>query len=136
MPRSAPYGYYRGQFNLYIPIPAGTGAVSVVTALPLGFAFQIEKVNAVIQVAATGVGASRVFRVLKNAVVAATATLVLADGATVGDLKPFTVSAAPASVFADGDTLTVDFPTAGAVAFTAGAVILCIQYRALNQRAA
>jgi hypothetical protein len=136
MPRFAPYGFVRGHLNIYIPLPAGTGAVEVVTDLVPGFAFTIEKVTAIVQIAGTGANASRVFRVLKGAsTVVATATLLLADTTPVGALKAFTVTAAAAD-YTDADTLTVDFPTAGAVAFTAGSVELAIQYRQRAQRAA
>lgn len=136
MPRHAPYGWARGHFGIYIPLPAGTGAVEAVTDLVPGFKFVIEKVTAIVQIAGTGTAASRVFRVVKGAsTVAATATLLLADTTPVGKLKAFTVTAADAG-FDDADTLTVDFPAAGAVAFTAGAVWLDIQYRQLAQRAA
>lgn len=133
MPRNAPYGFIRSQLGIYVPLPAGTGAVEVVTDYVPAFGLVIEKVEAIVAVAGTGVAASRTFRVLKGAsTVVATRTLVLADTATVGARAAFTVTAADAE-FDDDDTLTVDFASGG-TAFTAGAVNLLIQYRQRNQR--
>jgi hypothetical protein len=136
MPRLVGLGPIRIEKNIYIPIPAGTGAVEAITDWVAGYRYTIESVKASWQIAATGASASRVFRVVKGAsTVVATATILLADGDTVGKEKVFTVTAANAS-FGDADTLTVDFPTAGAVAFTAGAVNLTIVYRQSPQRVA
>jgi hypothetical protein len=136
MPRPVGLGPIRIEKNLYIPIPAGTGAVEAITDWVAGYRYTIESVKASWQIAAVGAGASRVFRVVKGAsTVVATATILLADGDTVGKEKVFTVTAADAS-FGDTDKLTVDFPTAGAVAFTAGAVNLTIVYRQSPQRVA
>lgn len=134
MPRPAIYGFARGNFNFYLPLPAGAGLVAAVSALVPGFEFTIEKVTFFTQVVGVGAGASRVFRVLKNtATVVATATLLLAETDTIGELKAFTVTAADA-FYSDTDSLTVDFPAAGAVAFTAGAGILVVTYRHQLQR--
>lgn len=136
MPRYAQHGVIRGEKNAYIVLPAGTTAIEYITDWTPGFAFEIESVKAYTQTAGTGAGASRTFRVLKGAsTVAATATLALADTATAGQEKAFTVSASPDNKFSDTDTLTVDF-AAGGTAFTAGAVNLCIVYRQLPQRKA
>jgi len=133
MPRHAPYGWIRGQFNIYIPLPTGTGAVEPLTDYVPAFGLVIEKVEAVVAVAGTGASASRTFRVVKGAaIVAATRTLVLADTATVGQRSAFTVAPADAE-FGDADTLTVDFASGG-TAFTAGAVNLIIQFRQRAQR--
>lgn len=134
MPREASgAGWIRGQFNIYIPMPAGTGAVEFVTDHKPGFRFYIEKVLGYWQVAATGSGASRTFRVLKGAsTVVATTTLVLADGDTVGKEKVLTVTPANAE-YGDADVLTVDMANGG-TAFTAGALMLAIQYRTRPQQ--
>lgn len=133
MPRSAPYGVTRGTLSLYHALPAGTGAVEIVTDFVAGFTYTIESVKAYVAVAGTGTSASRTYRVLKGAsTVAATATLVLADTDTVGKEKAFSVTAANAT-FGDADTLTVDFASGG-TAFTAGAVNLVITYRQHPQR--
>lgn len=135
MPRYAGYGAIRGAFQFYLPLPAGTGAAEPVTDYVAGFQYVIEKVTFVTQVAGTGASASRTFRVIKGAsTVVATVTLALADTATVGALKAFTVTSANAD-FSDTDTLTVDFASGG-TAFTAGAGVLLVQYRQQPQRVA
>lgn len=138
MPRFAPYGFAIVQESFAIPIPAGTGQVSSVLSLPRGFVASITKVSAVVRVVATGAGASRVLNIRKGSAtgaVVATTTYVLADGATVGAVKDVPVTAANAD-FADADTLTIEWPTAGAVAFTAGELNLVITTRRRLQRAA
>lgn len=136
MPRFSPFGFARAEKNIYIPIPAGTGAVEVVTDWAPGFALTVESVKAYVAVAGAGAGATRVFRVLKGAsTVVATKTMALADTDTVGKAVAFTVTAADAA-FTDTDVLTVDFPAAGATAYTAGAVNLTIVYRVAHQKAA
>lgn len=133
MPRKAPYGVQRHTLNFYHAIPAGTGAVEIVTDWVAGFSYVIESVKAYVAVAGTGTSASRTYRVLKGAsTVAATRTLVLADTATVGAEVAFTVTPANAE-FSDTDKLTVDFASGG-TAFTAGALNLVIVYREANQR--
>lgn len=134
MPREASgAGWIRGQMALYFPIPTGTGAVEVLTDLIPAFKFYIEKVTAVVQVAATGSGASRTVNVVKDAsTVVATATYALADGGTVGGIKAFTVTPANAE-FLDGSKLSVEFASGG-TAFTAGALMLLIQYRTRPQQ--
>lgn len=134
MPRKAPYGWVRSHLNLYIPIPGGTGAADVVTAFLAGFGFIVEKVRAYTAIAGTGAGATRTIRVLKGTTVVATGTVTLAGTATVGSETSLAVTAADAE-FVDVSTLTVDFPAAGAVAFTAGALNLVIHVRQQNQRA-
>lgn len=128
MPRQRPYGALRGQINAYVALPAGTGAVEIITDWVGGFTYTIESVKAYVAVAGVGSGATRTFRVLKGAsTVAATATITLAATATVGAEVAFTVTAANAR-YADADVLTVDFASGG-TAFTAGAVNLVITYR-------
>lgn len=135
MPREASYGFHRAFIESPNVIPTGTGAATLRAAFTPGFRFIIEKVRWVTTVAGTGAGASRTFRVLKNAsVVAATRTLVLADTAAVGQTVDYTVTAADAT-FDDDDTLTLDV-AAGGTAFTAGQGYVEIQYRALAQRKA
>lgn len=135
MPRTAPYGVIRGTLNFYALLPAGTGAVELITDWAAGFAYTIESVKGYVVVAGTGTSASRTFRVLKGAsTVVATATLILADTATVGAEKALTVTAANAK-YGDTDTLTVDFASGG-TAFTAGALAMTIVYRQSPQRVA
>lgn len=136
MPREGRWGWTRTGFGIYIPLPAGTGAVEVVTDAVLGYIAFLEKAWLSVAVAGTGSGASRVINILKGAsTVMATRTLVLADTATVGSIVPFTVTDDGGSnMLEDADTLTVEFPTAGAVAFTAGAVNLHLSFRQRPQQ--
>lgn len=141
MPRFAPYGFTRDLAALTIPFPAGTGQVTSLLSLPLGFAGTVEKVSIYSSVAAAGVGASRTLNVRKGAgatgTVMATATVVLADLSTVGAVKDIPVVATPADRdFADTDTLTIEWATAGAVAFTAGTFHVVVRIRMKAQRAA
>lgn len=135
MPReTSGSGWIRTLFNIYIPLPTGTGAVEPVTDITFGYRFIVEKAWAVAQVAYTGASASRTFRIIKGAsTVAATRTLVLADGATVGQAVAFTASAQPDCIFEDTDTFTVDFASGG-TAFTAGALDLVVQIRHKTQQ--
>jgi len=140
MPRSAPFGFGRDQVVLTIPFPAGTGQVTSLLSLPLGFAATVEKVSIYSSVAATGAGASRTFNVRKGSAtgtVMATATVVLADLSTVGAVKDIpVVAAAGVADFADADTLTIEWATAGAVAYTAGTFHVVVRTRQKAQRAA
>lgn len=134
MPRKAIYGVQRVPHNFYCPIPAGTASVEAVTDWVGGFGFIVEAVKAYVAVAGAGAGATRTFRVLKGAsTVVATGTVTLAGTATVGAEIALTVTAANAE-FSDTDTLTIDWPTAGAVAFTAGALNLVIVLREQPQK--
>jgi hypothetical protein len=140
MPRSAPYGFTRDVIVLSIPFPAGTGQVTSLLSLPLGFAGRLERCAIYSSIAATGAGASRTFNVRKGSAtgtVMATATVVLADLSTVGAPKVIPVSTvAGAADFADADTLTLEWATAGAVAYTAGTFHVVATIRQLAQRAA
>lgn len=134
MPRYARFGWLRGFLTFRSPIASGTAAEEYVTDVAPGFEFTIEKVSAVVVTAFTGAGATRVFRVLKGAsTVVATATIVLADGATKGAVIDVPVTAANAS-FADADTLSIDTIAAGAVSFTAGELMWVIKYRTKPQQ--
>lgn len=140
MPRLAPYGFTREVVVLTIPFPAGTGQVTSLLSLPLGFAATVEKASIYSSVVAAGAGASRTFNIRKGTAtgtVMATGTVVLADLNAVGAVKALTVSTtAGAADLADADTLTIEWATAGAVAFTAGTFHVVIQLRQLGQRAA
>lgn len=128
MPRQKIYGVQRGVINHYAPIPAGTGAVELITDWVSGFTYTIESVKAYVAVAGTGAGASRTLRVLKGAsTVAATGTLTLTGTDTVGKETALTVTAANAR-FSDSDVLTLDLDSGG-TAFTAGALNVVITYR-------
>jgi hypothetical protein len=138
MPRFAPYGFGRDLAALTIPFPAGTGQVTSLLSLPLGFQGTVEKVSIYSSVAATGAGASRTFNVRKGTAtgtVMATATVVLADLSTVGAVKDIPITAVTLDRdFADADTLTLEWATAGAVAFTAGTFHVVIRVRDRMQR--
>jgi hypothetical protein len=140
MPRFAPYGFARDIAVYTIPFPAGTGQVTSLLSLPLGFAGTLDRVAIYSSIAATGAGASRTFNVRKGSatgVVMATATVVLADLSTVGAIKVIPVSAvAQAADFVDADTLTIEWATAGAVAYTAGTFHVVVTSRVKAQRAA
>lgn len=139
MPRFAVYGFDRSLPVLTIPFPAGTGQVTSLLSLPLGFQGTIEKVSIYSSVAATGAGASRTFNVRKGSAtgtVMATATVVLADLSTVGAIKDIPVTAVTLDRdFADADTLTIEWATAGAVAFTGGTFHVVIRIRQKGQKA-
>lgn len=124
-------GFIYRQVPITVSLPPGTGQVSSVLSLPIGFRQTIIAVKTIVKVAATGAGATRTFNVRKGSAsgtVVATATWVLADGATVGTVKDIPVTAAAAD-FLDADTLTIEWPTAGAVAFTAGEIEVVITTR-------
>lgn len=139
MPRFATYGHNRGFAVLTIPFPPGTGQVTSLLSVPLGFVGTVEKVSIYSSIVAAGAGASRTFNVRKGSAtgaVVATATVVLADlnaiGAAVKDI-PVTVANAD---FTDTDTLTIEWATAGAVAYTAGVFHVVVRYRQKPQRVA
>lgn len=136
MPReTAGAGFIRTQCNIRFPIGAGAGLIEYQTDAILGHGFTVEKVEGFVVVAGTGAGATRLFRVLKGAAtVVASATVALADTATVGAKVPaFTIVTADAD-FLDASTLTVDSPAAGAVAYTAGELALVITLRQRTQQ--
>ena len=127
-------GWVRSTDSIAITIPAGTATVAVVTALAAGFKRYLESAVAYVGVAGTGAGATRTLEVLKNgSVVVATGTVTLAGTATPGAATALAVTDANAE-FLDADTLTVDFPTAGAVAFTAGTLVLVLKWRTRPQQ--
>lgn len=141
MPRLSPYGWSRDLSQFAIPFPAGTGQVTSLLALPLGYQGTLERAAIYSSIAATGAGASRTLNIRKGAgitgTVMATGLVVLADLSTVGVPKVLTVSTtAGAADFADADTLTIEWATAGAVAYTAGAfhVVLTVRTRAQRDR--
>jgi hypothetical protein len=136
MPREGQNGWIRSTTGLYIPIPGGTSAVEALTDLTQTYRQMLETAVAVVTVAGTGSGANRTIRVLKGTgTVVATGTLTLANTATVGAKVALTVTDDGATnAFEDDDVLTVDFPAAGAVAFTAGAINLLLGWRTRPQQ--
>jgi hypothetical protein len=140
MPRLAPYGFSRSLPVLTIPFPAGTGQVTSLLNFPVGFTGRVEKVSIYASVAAAGAGASRTLNIRKGGAagtVIATATVVLTDlnapGAAPKDIPISAV--ADAAVLADSDSLTIEWATAGAVAYTAGVFHVAVTIRHRAQRA-
>ena len=134
MPReTAGAGYLRGFITVQAAVAGGASAQEWLTDYVPGFGLVIESVKAVVKVAGTGSGATRLFRVVKGAsTVVASATIALADTTAVGlviDL-PVTVLNAP---FRDDDTLTVDVTAAG-TEFTALTLDFIIRYRTRPQQ--
>lgn len=140
MPREASgagFAYSKDQYR--VPFPPGTGQVTSVNQVPINSQASLVAVNIVAAVAATGAGASRTFNVRKGSAtgtVIATATVVLADLDTLGEVKaiaPSTSSGVPDLI--DSDVVTIEWAAAGAVAFTAGEFIVELVWRRrLQQR--
>jgi hypothetical protein len=137
MPReSSGAGFIYAQETFTVSLPPGTSQVSSILSLPRGFLHTIMSVKTIVKVAATGAGATRTLNVRKGnatGTVVATATWALADGATVGTVKDIPVTVAAAD-FLDADTLTIEWATAGAVAFTAGEVTFVLTTRKRTQQ--
>lgn len=142
MPRSAPYGFVRHVQVHNIPF---TNYLSTTTAFvralskSLGYEAELEKVEIVCNVIATGAGASRVINVRKGSAtgtIIGTITALLADGATLGTVKVGTITTGGTPLTArllDSDTLTIELPTGGTV-FTAGSFDLLLTFRSKAQR--
>lgn len=137
MPReTSGSGYIYAQESHAIPLPAGAGQVSSILSLPQARRFAITAVKIVTQVAATGAGATRTFNVRRGSAtgtVAATGTVTLANQATVGAVLDIPVTPANAE-FIDSNDLTIEWPTAGAVAFTAGSILVVLTTRQKTQQ--
>jgi hypothetical protein len=116
-----------------VPFPPGTGQVNAVLSKPVGFRQTLMGVRIIAAAVAAGGGASRTFNVRKGSatgIVIATATVVLADLDALGEVKVIPVTGVGADIeFLDGDTLSIEWATAGAVAFTAGEFIVEIATR-------
>jgi hypothetical protein len=113
-----------------------TSAVNLMLSKTLGFACELERVEAVTRVVATVAG-SRVVNIRKGTAtgtIAGTITLAIATQGTLGVVNAGTVTiAAGANKFTDTDTLTVELPTG--TAFTGGGVDLLLTFRDRGQRA-
>jgi hypothetical protein len=132
-PTAPSLGWVRTQMVIPITLPAGTSAFEAITDHQPGYRRIVESAAVFTAVASTGAGATREFRIIKNAAtVVATGTVTLASTATPGAGPSLTVTAANAE-FVDGDTFTVDSPAAGAVAFTAGVINLIVNFRSRPQ---
>lgn len=136
MPReTSGFGFVFKTEHLFINVPAGAGQANSVLSLPRGFGCTIISAKITTALAATGAGATRVLNIRKGSAtgtIVAAATYTLAGGATVGVVQDVPVTAANAD-FLDADNLTVEWPTAGAVAFTAGQIMLSITTRQRTQ---
>jgi len=112
---------------------AATGAANLVLSKTLGFACELERVEAVTRVVATTAG-SRVINIRNGTAtgtIVGTITLAIATQGVLGVVNAGTVTANNYST--DSDTLTVEFPTG--TAFTAGGVELLLTFRDRNQLA-
>ena len=140
MPRNAPYGFDRDVLAFVLQFPAGTGQVTSVLSFPLGFAGTVERAAIYSSVVAAGAGATRTLNIRKGiatGTVMATATVALADINAVGAMKAIPASTvAGAADFVDADTLTIEWASAGATAFTAGTFHVLVTVRQKAQRAA
>ena len=136
MPNEALHGWTRGLVcATSCPVATGAGAEEWLTDYVPGFRFVVTKVTAVVKVAGTGAGATRLFRVLKGAsTVVASKTIALADVTAKGIKIDFTLSTTPENlVFGDVDTLSIDVTAAG-TEFTALTFDLLIQGRQRQQQ--
>ena len=132
MPREAAgNGYIYTQESHRIAIPGGTGQVSSILSLPQLRRFAIVAVKVITAIAGTGAGATRTFNVRRGSAtgtVVATGTITLAGTAAVGVVQDIPVTGGSAE-FIDSDNLTIEWPTAGAVAFTAGEILVVLTTR-------
>lgn len=115
MPARGVFGLIRIPLTFRINVASGTSAEEYVTDITYGFQFEIWKAWFVASGDGAGAGATRLFRIVKNAsTVAASATIALADTQTKGDTTAFTLSTTPSDYhFFDSDTFTVDVTGAG-----------------------
>jgi hypothetical protein len=104
-------------------IADGTGAITLVDSLPLGYLGSIEKITFVSGSIATGAGGTQTYKVRKGGptgTVVATLTLALADVNAVGKFKSALVAAADnEAARLSKDTDTISFTRdAGGTAYT------------------
>jgi len=142
MPRLAPFGYSRHLVTLTIPFTGilnTTNQVTVMLSKTVPFSCELERIEAVTTVVGTGAGATRTLNVRNgtaSGTVAGTVTVTLSNQGTLGTVTVGTVTvAANANRFGSGDTMTVEFITAGATAFSAGGFDLVLTFRDKNQAA-
>jgi len=142
MPRLAPFGYSRHILTLGVPFTGvlnTTNQVTVMLSKTVPFSCELERVEIVTTVVGTGAGATRTLNVRNgtaSGTVAGTATATLSNQGTLGTVTAGTVTtAAGANKFGSGDTMTVEFITAGATVFSAGGFELLLTFRDKNQAA-
>lgn len=127
MPREAGPSFIRVQIPL-LAAPAltgiadGTGAITLIDSLPLGYVLTFEKLRFISGSIATGASATQVFKLRKGGAtgtVIATLTLNLADVNAVGKFKEASVAAADGNIARLIDTDTISLTRdAGGTAFT------------------
>ena len=107
--------------NFHVVLPGGTGAADLITNVPLRGNGTVVAWSYTADVAATGTSASRSFNLEIGTVdiTGSAATMVLTDADAAGETKALGVPTG-ANTYKDGDTLSMESPSAGAVAFTAG----------------
>jgi len=136
-----PRSYSRAVLSLTIPSVgylASTSAVNLMLSKTLGFACELERIDAVTRVVATTAG-SRVVNVRRGTAtgtIVGTITLAIATQGVLGVVNAGIVGIGGVAIggpalFNDTDTLTIEFPTG--TAFTAGGVELLLTFRDKNQ---
>jgi len=126
--------YSRTVLCLHVPsvgVMASASAVNLMLSKTLGFACELERIEAVTRVVATTAG-SRVINVrrgIATGTVVGTITLAIATQGTLGVVNAGTLTVGPpgTTAFNDTDTLTIELPTG--TAFTAGGVDLLLTFR-------
>lgn len=102
----------------------GTGAITLITSLPLGFVATLEKIVYVAGLIHVGGGGTQTFKVRKGGAtgtVIATLTLAIGDLGAVGAFKVASVAAADDANARFGDADTISFTRdASGTAFSAG----------------
>jgi hypothetical protein len=109
----------------------GTGAITLITSLPIDFRCTLEKIVYVAGVAHAGAGGTQTFKVRKGGAtgtVIATLTVALADVGAVGAFKAASVAAADdeAAKLKDGDTLSFTRDASGTAYTTANGMFYLI----------
>jgi hypothetical protein len=142
MPRFAPFGYSRHLVTLTVPFTGflnTTNQVNFMLSKSVPFTCELERIEAVTTVVGTGAGATRTLNVRNGSAtgtIAGLVTVTLSNQGTLGTVTAGTVNVASnANKFGAGDTLTVEFITAGATAFSAGGFDLVLTFRDKNQSA-
>jgi hypothetical protein len=117
-------------------VATGAGAEEYLTDFVPGYQGVITKVSSIVLVAGTGVGATRLFRLLKGtSTVVASKTIALADVAAQGTVIDWALSTTPENLaFGDTDTLSLDVTAAG-TEFTALTMNVLVQARQRPQQA-
>lgn len=127
MPKEFGPSFLRHEMPLLIApaltgIADGTGAITLIDSLPVGYVGTIERLRFVSGSIATGAGGTQTFKLRKGGAagtVIATLTLALADVDAVGKFKQAAVAAADEAVarLTDTDTLSLTRDSGG-TAFT------------------